>query len=204
MAPPYKKDLCPPKSLIKVTSEVSSLSLMMYRPTLQVISGVCVPYDIWPGVFYSIFGVVIQFILFIIPLTILVYCYGRIVWVLHSRIGFNTTQPQSNQSDKFELARKNTIKTFLLVGLCFIICWIQNQVYYLMYNLGYDIRLAGPYFNYTILMIFLNCTVNPFIYLVKYDDYQKALKNFFCCGKRELDQRLVHSNVSSASTMESI
>ena len=140
---------------------------MMYRPTLQVISGVCVPYDIWPGVFYSIFGVVIQFILFILPLTILAYCYGRILWVLHSRISINTTQPQSNQGEKFELARKNTIKTFLLVGLCFIVCWIQNQVYYLMYNLGSDIRLAGPYFNYTILMIFLNCTVNPFIYLVK-------------------------------------
>ena len=95
---------------------------MMYRPTLQVISGVCVPYDIWPGVFYSIFGVVIQFILFILPLTILIYCYGRILWVLHSRISINTTQPQSNQGEKFELARKNTIKTFLLVGLCFIVC----------------------------------------------------------------------------------
>ena len=130
-----------------------------------MISGVCVPYDIWPGVFYSIFGVVIQCILFILPLTILIFCYGRIVWVLHSRINAKTTDSMSNQADKFELARTNTIKTFLLVGLCFILCWIQNQAYYLMYNLGYDIHLAGPYFNYTILMIFFNCTVNPFIYL---------------------------------------
>ena len=156
-----------------------------------MISGVCVPYDIWPGVFYSIFGVVIQFILFILPLTILVYCYGRIVWVLHSRIGNNTSESQSNLDDKFELARKNAIKTFLLVGLCFILCWIQNQVYYLMYNLGYDISLSGPYFNYTILMIFLNCTVNPFIYLIKYDDYQKALKNFMCCMNGEPGNRFV-------------
>ena len=174
-------------------------------PTLQVVSGACVPYDNWPGVFYMVMGVFVQFMLFFLPLTILVYCYGRIVWVLHNRIGFNTTQSQSNQVDKFQLARKNTIKTFLLVGLCFIICWIQNQVYHFMYVLGYiEIDWDGPYFNYTVLMIFLNCTVNPFIYLVKYDDYQKALKNFFCCGIRELDQRLVHSNVSSASTMESI
>ena len=150
-------------------------------------------------------GVFAQFMLFFLPLTILVYCYGRIVWVLHSRIGFITTESQSNQADKFQLARKNTIKTFLLVGLCFIICWIQNQVYHFMYVLGYiEIDWDGPYFNYTILMIFLNCTVNPFIYLIKYDDYQKALRNFFCCGVTELDQRVVHSNVSSASTMETI
>ena len=146
-----------------------------------MIAGVCQLYDIWPGVFYSIFGVVVQFILFILPLIILIVCYGRIVWTLHNRIGFNTAQSQSNQVDKFELARKNTIKTFLLVGLCFIICWSQNQVYYLMYNLGFDADWDGVYYKYTILMIFLNCTVNPFIYLIKYDDYQRALKNFICC-----------------------
>ena len=147
----------------------------------QVISGVCMIYDIRPGAFYSALGVVVQFMLFILPLIILVFCYGRIVWVLHRRI--NTTNTQSNQCDKFLLARKNTIKTFLLVGLCFIICWIQNQVYYLMYNLGYEIDWNSAYYMYTILMIFLNCTVNPFIYLIKYQDYQTALSNFLCCKK---------------------
>ena len=146
--------------------------------TLQVISGLCVLYDIWPGVFYSIFGIIIQFVLFIFPLIILVYSYGRIVWVLHSRISVKTADSRSHQVDKFRIARKNTIKTFLLVGLCFIICWSQNQVYYLMYNLGYEINWDGAYYKYTILMIFLNCTVNPFIYLIKYQDYQKALRKF--------------------------
>ena len=153
-------------------------------------------YDIRPSVFYSVLGIFVQFLLFILPLIILVYCCGRIVWGLHIRIDTNTTESQSNLSDKFLLARQNTIKTFLLVGLCFIICWIQNQVYYLMYNLGYDIDWNSTYYKYTILIIFLNCTVNPFIYLIKYKDYQKALKNFFSCGKIESSVKY-HDNVSS-------
>ena len=82
------------------------------------------------------------------------------------------------QKDKFQLARRNTIKTLLIVGCGFIICWTQNQVLYLLHNLGYPVDFNGTYFQYTVLMGFLNCTVNPFIYLAQYRDYQMALKLF--------------------------
>ena len=84
--------------------------------------------------------------------------------------------------DKFQLARRNTIKTLLIVGCGFIICWTQNQVSYLLYNLGYPLDFNGTYFQYTVLMGFLNCTVNPFIYLAQYKDYQIALKLFLRCN----------------------
>ena len=163
---------------------------MLLFPTLQVVSGVCVIYDVWPGIWYSLFGLLIQIIVLILPLIILIFCYGRIVWILHSRISSKTTDSQSNQGDKFELARKNTIKTFLLVALCFFLCWSQNQVYYFMYNLGYKADWDSTYYKNTVIMVFLNCTVNPFIYLIKYQDYQKALKNFIYCGKEESETRL--------------
>ena len=86
------------------------------------------------------------------------------------------------QKDKFQLARRNTIKTLLIVGCGFIICWTQNQVLYLLYNLGYPVDFNGTYFQYTVLMGFLNCTVNPFIYLAQYRDYQMALKLFLRCN----------------------
>ena len=81
-----------------------------------------------------------------------------------------------NQSDQSQLARKNTIKTFLIVAICFVMCWSNNQIYFLMHNLGYDINWDGVYYKFTIFMVFLNCTVNPFVYLIKYRDYQKALE----------------------------
>ena len=133
---------------------------------------------------------------FFIPLIVLVFCYGRIVWILTRRINTDLLQNKSkirnigqvsetnvgnNSKDKFQVARKNTIKTLFIVGLCFIICWSQNQIEYLMYNLGYPIDFNSNYHNFTVLMVFINCTVNPFIYLIKYRDYQQALKKFFSC-----------------------
>ena len=120
---------------------------------------------------------------FLVPLLILTYCYGRILWVLTRRIGSNLDKA-ATQNDTFHVARTNTIKTFLLVGVFFIICWSNNQVYYLMSKLGYKINWNGTYYKFTVLMVFLNCTVNPFIYLIKYKDYQKALKSCFGCGTK--------------------
>ena len=164
---------------------------MTYVYVLQEVSGRCVVYDVWPGVWQNVFGLLVQlFALFILPLLILIFCYGRIIWVLHSRITTRKSVSQSNQRDKFELARKNTINTFLLVALCFFLCWSQSQVYYFMYNLGYKADWDSTYYKNTFIMVFLNCTVNRFTYLIKYQDYQKALRNFIYCGKEESKTRL--------------
>ena len=110
--------------------------------------------------------------------------------------------PVTNGIGTFELARRNTIKTFLLISICFVICWSNNEVYYFMYNLGYKANWNGTYFKFTLLMVFLNCTVNPFIYLVKYEDYQRALKNLFGCCSKDNFRRRSESSVSSVNTNE--
>ena len=132
-------------------------------------------------------GVLLVSIQFFVPFLILVYCYGRIVWILTRRIGSNIGDINvlDNVQSKFQTARTNTIKTFLLVGICFIICWSNNQMYFLMYTLGYDADWNSIYYHFTILMIFLNCTVNPFIYLLKYKDYQVALRECLKCGRQK-------------------
>ena len=160
--------------------------------------------SVWPSdEAKTAFGILLMFIEFFIPFTILSFCYGRIVWVINRRIntdlvrngGMSTTAHLAK--DKFLLARRNTIKTLLIVGLCFIICWSQNQVVYVMYNCGYNFNFNGIYFQVTILMVFLNCTVNPFIYLVKYRDYQEALKKFFSCKNNGQES---NSNINSSVT----
>ena len=144
-------------------------------------------------------GVLLISIQFLIPLLILVYCYARILWILHRRINSNLNQPKSTQADKFQLAKTNTIKTFLIVGICFVICWSNNQMYFLLFTFGYVSSWDSVYYKFTILMIFLNCTVNPFIYLFKYRDYQKALKSCFGCQKlRSNDESTVNpGNIST-------
>ena len=169
------------------------------------------------------------FVQFIIPFIILIVCYGKIVWMLSKRINTdmadikgqtksnkNTNAPDVNDQtasaetdkkkhladvhkDKFQLARRNTIKTLLTVGLCFIICWSQNQFFYLMYYFGYPLDWNSTYYHFTVLMVFLNCTVNPFIYLIKYQDYQVALRQFLRCKTKDKDENKSQNSISTIS-----
>ena len=88
---------------------------------------------------------------------------------------------QTNQTDKFQIARKNTIQTFLLISLCFILCWSSEQVFIFMFNLGYPADFNGLFYKVSVVIAFFNCTINPFVYLIKYRDYQIALKELFSC-----------------------
>ena len=150
----------------------------------------------------------------------LIFCYGKIVLVLSRRINTDMTDIGAQQSqdmdksktdltdkhkDKFQLARRNTIKTLLIVGCCFIICWSQNQVLFLMSNCGYQIDWNSAYLHYTILMVFLNSTVNPFIYLINYRDYQHALKRFLHCYFTDLNESQLgtSSNLSNSNETSS-
>ena len=162
-------------------------------------SGVCKIYAFWPNLLFSSrMGVLLVSIQFFVPFLVLVYCYGRIVWILTRRIGSNIDKSAVEYvQSKFQTARTNTIKTFLLVGICFIICWSNNQIYFLMYTPGFNADWNSIYYRFTILMIFLNCTVNPFIYLIKYKDYQVAIREFLRCGKQRSER--YHGNNASLS-----
>ena len=167
-------------------------------------------YDAWPNeTLRTTWGITVLFIHFFIPVFILVFCYGNIVCMLSRRISTNDIHLQNQNSnininsgkqmvdshkDKFQLARRNTIKTLLIVGCFFFLCWVQCQVVYMMHNCGYEVDFNGTYYHYSILMVFLNCTVNPFIYLFQYRDYQIAFRKLIRFRTRDKDRRQNHSS----------
>ena len=157
-------------------------------------------YIFWPSpLLKSTYGVSIFFITFFIPLVIFICCYGKIVWVLTRRIDFSL---RGVKNDVFELARTNTIKMLLLVVLGFVICWSSNSIYFMMYNLGFSVNWNNVFYKFTVVMAFLNCTINPFIYLAKYHDFQTALMS--CCGcRKSREQRDLDLN-GSASTCSTL
>ena len=56
------------------------------------------------------------------------------------------------------------------VSLFFFFCWVWNQTYYLMYYLGYQhVDFTSGFYNFTVIMVFLNCCVNPVIYSIRYE-----------------------------------
>ena len=168
--------------------------------------------------------------LFFIPLVVLIFCYSRIIYVMHKAACSNlhTDTPSSNTQQvdkkgaKYLKAKKNTIKIMLLVSACFIFCWSWNQTYFLLYNVGtwhertyiesiYTILIflcnarirlgqnqcilkinrieyalsmtrvlvgglnfSNNFYHFTVVMVCLNCCLNPIIYAAKYQEFQEA------------------------------
>ena len=136
--------------------------------------------------FQSSFGVFVVSIEFILPLVILIYCYGRILWIIKARIG-SKMDADNKQAAKFELARNNVIKTLFIVVFFFFICSLGIEVIFILYSLGLEVDWNSGYYKFTVVMVFLNCTINPFIYLINYKDFQQALMRQFCCGTSRYD-----------------
>jgi len=104
-------------------------------------------------------------------------------------------------------ARSNVVKTLATVAFFFIFCWTWNQTYYLMFYLDYQehsvrtcsftwithylmfyldyplIDFTSAFYNFTVIMVFLNCCVNPVIYSIKYEQVvRSAVHAVYSCA----------------------
>ena len=157
-------------------------------PTAGIVNGECTVYSIWPseavqtGV--GIFTVILQYF---IPLALITYAYTGIAIVL-TRAGAGKKKKEEGESskandirdDRMSRARKNVIKTLALVNLCFVFCWSWNQIYYTMYNCGYPADFNSTFYHFTVVMVNLNCCLNPLAYALKYEQFQKGFRIIFC------------------------
>ena len=201
------------------TKEVSCCSFLMFKSrgyynysncfdSLQAAGGVCLLYAVWPNLLTGqIVAVYVVVILVFLPASILIFVYGRIAWVLSMKANRDVISDINRGGNKdkivdtstelrmknYELAKRNMIKTLVTVAACFIICWMGNQVWFLLYNIGYEIQFDSVGYQFTVLMVCVNSTVNPFIYLVQYKEYQEALKTLACKKRSSSNNWIKHT-----------
>ena len=77
-------------------------------------------------------------------------------------------------------AKRNVIKILAIVTICYFICWVPNKIYISMFMMG-KISSFGHFFQATVIMVFINCCINPIIYIAKYDAFKKGLAMLCRC-----------------------
>ena len=136
---------------------------LFYVNTNVVIDGKCRIYADFPSQsLRTFFGISVVMILYFIPLLVLIYAYTHIAYALHKRI--RQVRSEKSQEDIYLRGRKNTIKTLLFVSVSFVVCWTINQMYFFLYNLGYNVSFTTDFYHTAVVLVFLNSCVNPFIY----------------------------------------
>ena len=92
------------------------------------------------------------------------------------------TEQQSSSSKKVSRGR-NITKTLVIVFLVYVICWSPDQFLFLQWNCGGTIDFGGVLHSTVVIMAMLNSACNPFIYALRYKQYQEGLKSLFKCEK---------------------
>ncbi len=146
---------------------------MIYSgPATVVQNGGCNVFGNWPSLTANrVAGIYLFTLQYVIPAAMFIYCYIKIALALRSRL---TVGGQKETAMK--KARRNITVTLGVVNLSFMICWGINQIYFFMFNVGYPMDFQGAFYHFTVILLYCNCCVNPFIYIIQYDQFKRAVK----------------------------
>ncbi len=149
-------------------------------------SGKCTIVKMYPSPQIQRFvGILAAMLEYFIPLLIITFAYTRMAIVL--RRGVNTRSGNNVISDTREQrmlkASTKVVKTLLAISLSFIVCWSPNQIFYTMYNCGVKVDFKSTFYHFSVVLAFLNCCVNPLIYSLRYEEFQRELGRQLRCRK---------------------
>ena len=136
----------------------------------------------WPSESVRLFyGISSCLVLYLGPIMIHAYCYGHILYIL-----FSKKKPRASSDSMKERAQLKTIKLLIIVVVAFFACVSWNFTSVFLYYLGLPLDFQGWPYNLSVILVYVNCLVNPFIYVFFYRQYRhqlvKILRKMFCCG----------------------
>ena len=70
----------------------------------------------------------------------------------------------------------NAVVTSLLVCCGFVVCWTPNVIIYLLSLFGYNVDFGSWLYHFTLVLVFTNSCINPFIYAAKYREFQQGVR----------------------------
>ncbi len=149
--------------------------------TSRMVNGKCLIIAIWPSHGSITVAAIFDFLIpFILPVIIMVYCYSKMALTLKSRVVPSDTehmsQSERRRKEKMVRVRSNILKTLAVVCFSFVLCWAGNQVWFFLFGLGYSLDFSSPFYTLSVFAVCVNCAINPFIYMMKYQHFQQAVK----------------------------
>lgn len=161
----------------------------------------------WPSLqVQQIVGIFIIFIEYLNPLIFMIYCYVHMTTRIIRQTGSATNGVQGESSGnksseererRMQKAGRNLFKTLLIVAIAFVICNSPSQIYFLLLNGGVKLKLGALYRFFT-MTYFINAVINPILYTVQYEEFQKELKKLFCPKALTRDDSETENSKSSS------
>ena len=154
--------------LIWVLAVLLNLPLFMYA-RYDPVSEICL--FKWPTANFSQFHSPLAAIVYgVLPITIMIYLYSKLVYKLWFRPTTTSTMAQQNKVRYF----KKTARLVVTVSVIYSICWIPNLVVY-MYSSFSKQPLYSAVHTTSIVLVTLNSAINPVLYSWQSDRFRKHM-----------------------------
>ena len=85
---------------------------------------------------------------------------------------------------KLKKAEVNLYQTCLCLMLLFVICWTNNTIAVALFLSGVLPDYSGTYYHTSVVFIILNACVNPYVYAIRYKEFQDQAKKLLGFGSK--------------------
>lgn len=195
---PFKYRSCSllvwPKSLLlAVTPWVVGYTYQSYYAAMHIVQdGRCVVNEFSSQGAQIVYAIIILIVTYLFPLIFMIVAYARIYKTLRDELichipagdSPHKTNHEQLMEESNKRTRRNVIKTLILVGLVFAVCWALNEVCYFYFNVNGTTHINETLYNTSVCIAFFNMCANPIIYTFKYRQFQEGLKQAMPCLRR--------------------
>ena len=171
--------------------------------------GPCFVTSVSPSLSFKkrIIGVSWFIVSFLFPVLVHVFCYIRMFYTLWVRMrkivgerDIFDERNEENPSNNPKLMR-NVVLTAFTITVCFISCWFWNEIFVLLYHLGYPVQFGGTYFHFSMLAVACNCCINPIVFMLQYKQFKEQAKKIICSLRLLHTRKKYNRTMYSASTI---
>ena len=121
-----------------------------------------------------------------------------IMLVAYIRMGYILYRSEFASKDKRQ-AQVNMFETCVIMMIMFTLSSLNTCIAMMLFAVGYYQTPSSDYYNISIILLVFNHCINPFIYSLRYKEFQTQFNNLFCRGSKKLSSV---SHTSSTSKTE--
>ena len=118
----------------------------------------------------------------VLPITIMIYLYSKLVYKLWFRPTSSSTMAQQS---KLKYCKKSA-RLVVTVSAIYSVCWIPVLAIYVISSFS-SLQIYSSVHTTSIVFVTLNSAINPVLYSLQSDCFRKhmlALLSFSCCSRR--------------------